>query len=146
MLLDSLSIPIYSTESLHTAMCSGCRGGGLAAVLKSPIPYFRQWPDLCQSENGFFRPFEHIFWFKFLIFGRSLPTPNFTGFRLKKHACRAMFASDAETFLAKWFVLVVQLFKARKVAQTVFGWPDGSKVTKPLLSLFLNRISVYSNN
>ena len=31
----------------------------------------------------FFRPFEHIFWFKILIFGRSLPTPNFTGFRLK---------------------------------------------------------------
>ena len=45
--------------------------------------------DKCEPKNGIFGPFEHIFWFKFLIFGRSPPTPNFNGFTTKipENAC-----------------------------------------------------------
>ena len=48
--------------------------------------------DKCEPKNGIFGPFEHIFWFKFLIFGRSPPTPNFNGFTTKipeMHVCAA---------------------------------------------------------
>ena len=52
----------------------------------------RQSSDKSHRKNGVFRPFEHIFWFKFLIFGRSPPTPNFNGFTTKipeMHVCAA---------------------------------------------------------
>ena len=64
------SIRIVTSMSMDVIMdFSRCRSVSISRSVS-----IRKW---------FFRPFEHIFWFKILIFGRSLPTPNFTGFRLK---------------------------------------------------------------
>jgi hypothetical protein len=41
------------------------------------------------------------------------------------HAAPRKIANDAETFLAKLFLLIVELLISRKIDQTVFVWPGG---------------------
>ena len=92
--------------------------------------------DKLKPKNGFLSPFELKKGFKNLNSGRFHLPLHFNAFTEKSMPAPGNIANDAETLIAKGVVLLVELLNARKIDQTVFFLPQGSKVTKPLLSRF----------
>jgi hypothetical protein len=70
---------------------------------------------------------------KFLYIPSS---PNFNVFTKKKHSSPRNIANDGKNIIARGILLIVELLNAQTIDQTVFFCPEGSKVTKPLLSHF----------
>ena len=87
--------------------------------------------DKCEPKNGIFGPFEHIFWFKFLIFGRSPPTPNFNGFTTKipeMHVCAAHDCGRS------WHVHRHPISASCSSRQSDKSWTDNKKVNRAFRS------------